>query len=151
MNMASSPILMLMIIFSMWLLISYSESTEYVVGDSQNSWKVPLPSRHALTQWASSHQFVDTILFDQDNKVNEDEDIKCNIAKSHSKMGLKLDDDDVVVKSKPLVIPPLITLPEPPSPAPAPNSSGSYGGAAAGRGLIMWLGVSSLAMFMFLN
>ncbi|WJX96792.1 detection of bacterial lipoprotein, variant 2 [Trifolium repens] len=150
--MASSPILMLMIIFSMWLLISYSESTEYVVGDSQNSWKVPLPSRHALTQWASSHQFVDTILFDHDNKVNEDEHIKCNIAKSHSKMGLKLgdDDDDVVVKNKPLVIPPLITLPEPPSPAPAPNSSGSYGGAAAGCGLIMWLGVSSLAMFMFL-
>ncbi|GAU18309.1 hypothetical protein TSUD_201970 [Trifolium subterraneum] len=147
MNMASSPILMLIMIFSMWLLISYSESTEYVVGNSQNLWKVHLPSRHALTQWASSHQFIDTIMFDRDNKVNEDENIKCN-TKSHSKMGLKLD-DDVVVKSKPLVMPPLITLPEPPSPAPAPNSSGSNGGAA-GRGLVMLFGVSSLAMIMFL-
>jgi hypothetical protein len=70
MNMASSPILMLMINFSMWLLISYSESTEYVVGDSQNSWKVPLPSRHALTQWASSHQFVDTICMSYSTALN---------------------------------------------------------------------------------
>ncbi|CAJ2649594.1 early nodulin [Trifolium pratense] len=149
MNMASSPILMLIIIFSMWLQISHSESTEYVVADSQNSWKVPFPSRHALTQWASSHQFIDTMLFDGDNKVNEDEYTNCNIVESHSKMGIKLD-DDVVVKSKPLVIPPLITLPEPPSPAPAPNFSGSNGGVAAGLGLIMWLGVSSMAMIMFL-
>jgi len=52
-----------MIIFSMWLLISYSESTDYLIGDSHNSWKVPLPSRGALPHWASAHEFTvgDTI------------------------------------------------------------------------------------------
>lgn len=69
--------------------------------------------------------------------VNEHED-DCN-TKIRSKIG------DMVVTKRPLVLPPLITLPQSPSPAPAPNSSG----AAASRGFIVLLEVS-LAMMMFL-
>jgi hypothetical protein len=62
--MVSSPIL-LITIFSIWLLISCSESKEYIVGvrDGKKSWRFPLPSFHAFTNWSSTHQFTigDTI------------------------------------------------------------------------------------------
>ncbi|KAL5066189.1 hypothetical protein RYX36_027926 [Vicia faba] len=130
---STSPIL-LIIIFSTCLLFSYSESTEYIAGDTESSWKVNFPSRDALIDWATRHQFTYS-----DTVVNEDEDEDdCN-TKIHSKLG------DMVVTKRPLFLPPLITLPLSPSPAPAPNSSG----AAAGRGFIVLLEVS-LAMLMFL-
>lgn len=68
--------------------------------------------------------------------VDEDD---CN-TEIRSKLG-----GDFVVTKRPLVLPPLITLPLSPSPAPAPSSSG----AAAAHGFIVWLG-ASLPMLMFL-
>ncbi|XP_058754343.1 early nodulin-5-like [Vicia villosa] len=128
---SSSPIL-LMIIFSMCLLFSYSESTEYIAGDNESSWKVNFPSKDALIDWATRHQFTYS-----DAVVNEHED-DCN-TKVRSKIG------DMVVTKRPLVLPPLITLPQSPSPAPAPNSSST----AASRGFVVLLEVS-LAMLMLL-
>ncbi|KAK2358950.1 early nodulin protein [Trifolium repens] len=85
--MVSSPIL-LITIFSIWLLISCSESKEYIVGvrDGKKSWRFPLPSFHAFTNWSSTHQFTigDTIVFEYDkmkesvHEVNEHGYIKCN-------------------------------------------------------------------------
>lgn len=61
--MASSSLIFFMILCSVLLLISSSESTEHFVGDSERLWKVPLPSEEALFNWASNHHFTigDTI------------------------------------------------------------------------------------------
>jgi len=69
--MASSSPIFFMIICSMWLLISHSESTEHLVGDNTRLWKLPLPSEEALVQWASSHHFTigDTIVFKYNKRV----------------------------------------------------------------------------------
>ncbi|XP_058728404.1 early nodulin-16-like [Vicia villosa] len=63
--MASSSLIFFMILFSVLLLISSSESTEHFVGDSERLWKDPLPSEEALFNWASNHHFTigDTIVF----------------------------------------------------------------------------------------
>ncbi|WJX96795.1 hypothetical protein P8452_77954 [Trifolium repens] len=86
--MVSSPIL-LITIFSIWLLISCSESKEYIVGvrDGKKSWRFPLPSFHAFTNWSSTHQFTigDTIVFEYDkmkesvHEVNEHGYIKSTL------------------------------------------------------------------------
>lgn len=46
-----------LVLLSMWLLISFSEAKEYVVGGSKNSWKIPLPSPDSLNHWANTHHF----------------------------------------------------------------------------------------------
>ncbi|XP_045812911.1 early nodulin-16-like [Trifolium pratense] len=85
--MVSSSSILLITIFSIGLLISCSESKEYIVGDGKKSWRFPLPSFHAFTNWASTHhQFTigDTIVFEYDrtkesvHEVDEHDYIKCN-------------------------------------------------------------------------
>ncbi|TKY54692.1 Early nodulin-55-2 [Spatholobus suberectus] len=79
----ASPFLVML---SMWLLISCSEAKEYVVGGSDNSWKVPLPSPDSLSHWSNSHRFKigDSLVFKYDERtesvhvVNETDYERCN-------------------------------------------------------------------------
>ncbi|KAK7265079.1 hypothetical protein RJT34_32695 [Clitoria ternatea] len=75
----------LVIMLSMWLLISCSQAKEYVVGGTENSWKIPLSSPNSLTQWSNTHQFRigDALIFKYDreiesvHKVNETDYSRC--------------------------------------------------------------------------
>ncbi|KAK7329923.1 hypothetical protein VNO77_24105 [Canavalia gladiata] len=68
------------------LLIYCSHAKEYVVGGSENSWKVPLPSPDSLNHWANTHRFRigDVLIFKYDKRtesvhvVNDTDYSHCN-------------------------------------------------------------------------
>ncbi|QHO50463.1 hypothetical protein HN51_002273 [Arachis hypogaea] len=70
-NVSPFPLFFLIIMMSttLLLLISNSEGREFLVGGSEDSWKVPLPSPDFLNQWAGTHRFKigDALIFKYDN------------------------------------------------------------------------------------
>ncbi|XP_027368779.1 early nodulin-55-2 [Abrus precatorius] len=75
----------LVFVFSMCLLFCCSQSKEYLVGGTENSWRVPLPSPDSLNKWAKTHQFRvgDSLTFKYDRRtesvhvVNETDYARC--------------------------------------------------------------------------
>ncbi|XP_028760856.1 early nodulin-55-2-like [Neltuma alba] len=62
----------------LFLVISKYEAKEYLVGDSESSWLLPLPQAERLNQWASTHHFRigDSLLWKYDEGSESVLDVK---------------------------------------------------------------------------